>query len=112
MRTEQRAGVLRTRVALDPRLEQVADWRRDRHSEPEQQRVRLREPILVEPSRPRAEDGADHPDEQSLERLVRRDPRRERPGAEPAPTGVRTGVAGECPDEHAGDDPAAMVELT
>ena len=92
---EQAAGVLGTHVALDQRLEQVADRRGERDGEAEQQALGAADPVaVVGAARVPDDQHADgDADPQPLPGLVRRDPRRQLAGAERAAAEVGAGVA-------------------
>ena len=112
MGAEEAARVLHGEVALDERLEQVADRARDCDAEAYHERVGAVEPLVLvgDGEQPERERAADHAGEQPLDGLVRRDPRRERAAPPRAAAEVRGGVPDEGSDQHVEDEPPAVVE--
>ena len=109
MRAEDRARVLGLQVALDHRLEQVADRRQDGDAQPHDSASTPGQPVLVEPGEPEAERAADEPEGEALEGLVRRERRREPVAAEQPPAGVGGRVGDERRDEDVDEQRRAVV---
>ena len=73
VRSEHAARVLGPGIALDQRLEQVAERPEHRDRHPEQERVALGQPGLVQAGQEHRQDRDQHPADQALDGLVRRD---------------------------------------
>ena len=99
-------------VALDQRLEQVADRRGERDRDAEQQALRAADPVAVVGAArvPDHQHADGDPDRQPLPGLVRRDPRRQLARAEGAAAEVGAGVPRERPEQHHEHERAAVVE--
>ena len=107
MGAEERARVLHAGLALDVALEEVADRRRDRDPDADQQRVALRQPRLVEAREPDADDRATMPITRPST-VLRARSTAPAGGARKAPAEVGAGVADERPDQRVDDDAAAV----
>jgi len=76
---EEAAGVLYVQVALEQRLEQVAQRSGNGHQHAENQGIAVAQPVLVEPGTPERGRTTDHARDQPLERLVGREVGSQRP---------------------------------
>ena len=95
--------VLDAGVALEVRLEQVARGRRERHGEPELERVQRRERVavrLVVEGEEHDRDARHQPGQQPLDGLLRRDLLGQLAPAEQPPAGVGGDVGAPHPEEH------------
>ena len=105
-------GVLGAGVALDQRLEQIAERAEDGDRQAQQQRVALGHPGLVEAGHEHRHDRHEHPADEPLDRLVGRDRRGQRTAAEQPAAQVGAGVGQEGAHHDVDQDRVAVVDLT
>src|SRR5436305_8936579 len=112
MRPEEPARVLDLEVALYQRFEEVADRGDHCYAEADQECVGGLEPLVLvgDGEQPEGERAADYAGDQPLERLVRRDQRRQRPAAPRAAAEVGGRVLDERADQDIDDERATMVQ--
>src|SRR5581483_8911236 len=91
---EEPTRVLDVHVALQERLEQVAERPRDGENDAEHDRLANRQEVLLVEGHERDEQGRDRPEDEPLPRLRRRRRRRELVPAEQAAAGIGERVAG------------------
>ena len=106
---EEGAGVLFAEVALQHRLEEVADRGDGGDGGADDQGVHAREPVLVEAGEPEAHGADQEAADQALDRLVGGDAGGDPVAAEHAAGRVGGGVGDEGPDQHVDQQAGAVA---